>query len=394
MEAGFWKKRGEDVKKIGILGATGSIGRQTLDVVDQGEFEVVALTANSNVTLLAEQALKYQPKLVVLMDSEKIGELKSRLKGQATKVLVGMTGLLEAVRDPEIELLVNGLVGAIGVEPTLEGIRAGKDIALANKETLVTAGELVIAEAARCHVQILPVDSEHNALFQALTGEDIERVSRLILTASGGPFRTFTRQELEKVTPFQALKHPTWDMGGKITIDSATLMNKGLEVIEAHWLFGIDYDRIEVVVHPQSIIHSLVEFVDSSVLAELGLPDMRIPIQYALTYPERRENRLQKLDLVRVGQMTFEAPKKDLFPCLELAYYAGKRGGTLPAVMNAANEIVAHHFLQGKIAFLEIPKYIEKTMQRHQVVDSPDLKQILAADQWAREVTEGMVKKC
>lgn len=382
------------MKKIGILGATGSIGRQTLDVIDRGDFRVIALTANTNVQLLAEQVLKYQPRLVVLMNSSKIDELKYRLKGQATKVLVGMAGLLEVARDPEIDLLVNGLVGAVGVKPTLAGIRAGKDIALANKETLVAAGELVMAEAARFNVQIIPVDSEHNALFQALTGEDIKQVSRLILTASGGPFRTYSRQDLANVTPKKALKHPNWDMGGKITIDSATLMNKGLEVIEAHWLFGIDYDRIEVVVHPQSIIHSLVEFVDSSVLAELGYPDMHVPIQYALTYPERKENQLRRLDLVQIGRLTFEAPRRDLFPCLELAYSAGKRGGTLPAVMNAANEVVATKFLQEKITFMEIPKYIEQVMRKHQVIDSPDLQQILAADQWAREVTEGMVEKC
>ncbi len=382
------------MKKIGILGSTGSIGTQTLDVVDECGFEVIALTANSRVDLLAEQALKYHPELVVLMNPDSLDELEYKLKGQNIKVLSGMEGLLQIVNHPEIDLIVNALVGAVGVRPTLEAIRSGKDIALANKETLVTAGELVMAEAAKHEVQILPVDSEHNALFQALQGEEVKWVSRLILTASGGPFRRYTAEDLEQVTPTQALKHPNWDMGGKITIDSATLMNKGLEVIEAHWLFGIDYDHIDVVVHPQSIIHSLVEFHDSSILAELGLPDMRIPIQYALTYPEREKNRLERLDLVKVAQLTFEEPKKELFPCLDLAYRAGRRGGTLPAVMNAANEVAVAKFMQGKITFQEIPDYITRIMNRHQVIDSPDLEEILAADNWARGETERMVEGC
>ncbi|AZR72379.1 1-deoxy-D-xylulose-5-phosphate reductoisomerase [Anoxybacter fermentans] len=380
------------MKKIAILGSTGSIGTQTLEVVDQGGFEVIALSANSSVIKLATQALKYRPKMVVLMNSAFLDELEYRLKGTDIKVLAGMEGLIEAVTDPDVELIVNALVGAVGIRPTLEGIRAGKQIALANKETLVAAGELVMQEAQRYGIDILPIDSEHNAIFQALAGEDRSKISRLILTASGGPFRNYSREELKKVTPAQALKHPNWDMGGKITIDSATLMNKGLEVIEAHWLFGIDYDRIDVVVHPQSIVHSLVEFVDSSILAELGLPDMRVPIQYALTYPERRKNFLERLDLVKVGELTFEKPKRDLFPCLELAYQAGRRGGTLPAVMNAANEVAVAKFLNEEISFLEIPELIRRVMEKHQVIDSPDLNQILAADQWARAEIERMVE--
>ncbi len=371
------------MKKIAILGSTGSIGLQTLDVVEQLGFEVIALTANSSVDTLVKQAHKYRPKMVVLMNSEYVDELKYKLEGTDIDVLVGMDGLIQAATHPDVEMVVNALVGAVGVLPTLEGIQANKTIALANKETLVTAGELVMEKASEHNVQILPIDSEHNALFQALHGEDPAKVSRLILTASGGPFRNFSKEQLKEVTPAQALKHPNWDMGGKITIDSATLMNKGLEVIEAHWLFDIDYDQIDIVVHPQSIIHSLVEFTDSSILAELGLPDMRVPIQYALTYPERHENSLERLDLVKVSQMTFEAPKRDLFPCLELAIRAGRRKGTLPAVMNAANEVAVHMFLKGEITFMMIPELIEKVMDRHKVVDSPDLKQILAADEWA-----------
>ncbi|MCK4258696.1 MAG: 1-deoxy-D-xylulose-5-phosphate reductoisomerase [Halanaerobiales bacterium] len=380
------------MKKIAILGSTGSIGIQTLDVVEQLDFEVIALTANSSVETLADQAIKYRPKLVVLMNPEFVDELEYKLQGTDIKILVGMDGLIEAATHPEVDMVVNALVGAVGVLPTLEGIRASKTIALANKETLVTAGELVMAEARAVNVQVLPIDSEHNAIFQALHGEDKLKVSRLILTASGGPFRNYSKEQLEMVTPAQALKHPNWDMGGKITIDSATLMNKGLEVIEAHWLFGIDYDQIDVVVHPQSIIHSLVEFDDSSVLAELGLPDMRVPIQYALAYPERQKNSLERLDLAKIGQLTFEAPKRDLFPCLNLAIRAGKRKGTLPAVMNAANEVAVHKFLKGEITFMEIPRLIEKVMEKHKVVDSPDLKQILAADEWARKEVERMVE--
>lgn len=380
------------MKRIAILGSTGSIGTQTLDVIDQGGFEVVALTAYSNVKLLAEQALKYSPQLVVIMNPALVDELDYTLQGTGIKVMAGMEGLIEAATHPAVDMVVNSLVGAVGVRPTWEAIRAGKDIALANKETLVTAGALIMREAEARGVQILPIDSEHNALFQALHGEDRSKVSRLIITASGGPFRTFTKEQLVDVTPAQALKHPNWSMGGKITIDSATLMNKGLEVIEARWLFGIDYDQIDVVVHPQSIVHSLVEFVDSSILAELGLPDMRVPIQYALHYPVRQKNTLERLDLVKVGQLTFEAPKWDQFPCLRLAIGAGRRGGTLPAVMNAANEVAVYQFLQGKISFLGIAELIEQVMQNHEVIDTPDLDAILAADAWARTAAERMVK--
>lgn len=382
------------MKRLAILGSTGSIGTQTLQVVDECGFEVVALTANSSVDVLAEQALKYRPKLVVVMNPTYQDELNYKLQGTNIKIMTGMEGLLEAATHPDVDMVVNSLVGAVGVRPTWEAIRKRKDIALANKETLVTAGELIMGEAAAYGVQILPVDSEHNALFQALNGEDRKKVSRLILTASGGPFRNYTALELEKVTPAQALKHPNWDMGGKITIDSATLMNKGLEVIEARWLFDMEYDRIDVVVHPESIVHSLVEFQDSSILAEMGVPDMRVPIQYALTYPVRRRNTLERLDLVKVGQLTFEAPKWDLFPCLSLALTAGRRGGTLPAVMNAANEIAVYKFLKAEIGFMEIPAVIKQVMEQHEVIDSPNLNEILAADQWARAETERVVERC
>lgn len=382
------------MKQIAILGSTGSIGTQTLDVVDQGGFTVVALTAYANVDLLVEQAMKYSPRLVVIMNPALADELEYKLQGQSIQVMAGMDGLIAAATHPDVDMVVNSLVGAVGVRPTWEAIRAGKDIALANKETLVTAGALIVGEAQARGVQILPIDSEHNALFQALHGEDRSKVSRLILTASGGPFRTFTKEQLVDVTPAQALKHPNWAMGGKITIDSATLMNKGLEVIEARWLFGIDYDQIDVVVHPQSIVHSLVEFVDSSILAELGLPDMRVPIQYALHYPVRQKNTLERLDLVKVGQLSFEAPKWEHFPCLCLAIQAGRRGGTLPAVMNAANEVAVYQFLHGEIGFMGIPDLIAQVMEHHEVIDSPDLDTILAADAWARTEAERVVKRC
>ena len=382
------------MKRLTILGSTGSIGTQTLDVVDAYGFQVVALTANSRVDLLAAQALQYRPKLVVVMNPHYKDELEYKLQGTNIKVLTGMEGLLEAATHPEADMVVNALVGAVGVRPTWEAIQSGKDIALANKETLVTAGALIMGEAAARGVAILPVDSEHNALFQALHGEQRQAVNRLILTASGGPFRNYTQEQLLKVTKAQALKHPNWEMGGKITIDSATLMNKGLEVIEARWLFDVDYDHIDVVVHPQSIVHSLVEFHDSSILAELGVPDMRVPIQYALTYPVRMKNTLERLDLVKVGQLTFEAPKWELFPCLNLAISAGRRGGTLPAVMNAANEVAVYKFLADEIGFMQIAEIIKEVMDRHEVITSPGLSEILDADQWARGETERVVERC
>jgi 1-deoxy-D-xylulose-5-phosphate reductoisomerase len=374
------------MKKIAILGSTGSIGQQTLEVVEElsGQFKVMALTANSSIEILAEQINKFKPKYAVLMNDSLVNELKYKLSYSKTQILTGLEGLIKVATLDEVELLVNAVVGAIGVKPTLAAIRAGKDIALANKETLVTAGAIVMREAKENDVRILPIDSEHNAIFQALQGEDRAGVKKIILTASGGPFRTISADKLAEVSVEEALNHPNWDMGGKITIDSATLMNKGLEVIEAKWLFDLDYEQIDVVVHPQSIIHSLVEYKDHSILAELGLPDMKVPIQYALTYPQRNNNNLESLNLAKVGELTFEEPRKELFPCLDYAYEAGKRSGTMPAVLNAANEVAVSKFLAGKIKFIDIPKLIKRVMSAHEVVDDPTLDQIIEADTWAR----------
>ena len=375
------------MKTITILGSTGSIGKQTLKVITEieAEIDVFALTANSSVELLFKQIKKFKPQYAVLMNEKKASELKYRLNDFPTTVLSSMEGLVNVATAQEVDLVVNSVVGSVGVKPTYEAIKAQKDIALANKETLVTAGSIIMAEAAKNNVDILPVDSEHNAIFQALQGEKRADLKRIILTASGGPFRKYNKQELNQVSVEQALDHPNWDMGGKITIDSATLMNKGLEVIEAKWLFELSYDEIDVVVHPQSIIHSLVEYKDHSVLAELGLPDMKVPIQYALTYPQRVENNLKALNLAEIAKLTFEAPKKDLFLCLDYAYQAGREGGTMPAVLNAANEIAVSAFLDNKIKFVDIPRIIEQAMAKHKRITKPELSDIFKADKWARE---------
>ncbi len=382
------------MKRISILGSTGSIGQQTLKVITEieTEIDIFALTANSSLELLLKQIRKFKPEYAVLMNEKKASELKYRLKDFPTVVLSGMDGLINVATAQEVDLVVNSVVGSVGVKPTYEAIMAKKDIALANKETLVTAGSIIMREAAKNDVNILPVDSEHNAIFQALQGEKIADVKRIILTASGGPFREYNKEELNEVTVEQALDHPNWDMGGKITIDSATLMNKGLEVIEAKWLFGLSYDEIDVVVHPQSIIHSLVEYKDHSMLAELGLPDMKLPIQYALTYPQRIENNLEALNLAEIGKLSFEAPKKDLFPCLAYAYQAGKKGGTMPAVLNAANEVAVEAFLDDKIKFIAIAKVIAQTMAKHETITKPELSDIFKADKWAREQAKKEVK--
>ncbi|MDA8443051.1 MAG: 1-deoxy-D-xylulose-5-phosphate reductoisomerase [Peptococcaceae bacterium] len=372
-------------KKIAILGATGSIGSQTLQVVDMfpADFEVVALAAGSNVQLLAEQVVKYKPRLVAVMDETKLAEFKRAVAGLDVEVVVGSDGLNAVATMAEVNYVVSAVSGRIGLVPTLAAIRAGKDIGLANKETLVAAGALVM-EAARAYgVSVLPIDSEHSAIFQCLERER-QAVERLILTASGGPFLGYTRAQLQNVTKTAALHHPNWSMGAKITIDSATLMNKGLEVIEAHWLFDMAWDKICVIVHPQSIIHSMVEYADGSILAHLGQPDMRIPIQYALTYPQRRANPLTKLDLVG-KTLTFMEPDRETFPALQLAESAGRRGGTMPAVMNAANEAAVELLLQDRITFTAITKVVELVMARHQVINQPDLSQILDSDAWARE---------
>ena len=379
-------------KNIAILGSTGSIGRQTLQVVDMfpGEFQIVALAAGSNAALLAEQVRKYQPKLVAIMDEARLPELKQALAGMDVEISCGLEGLTAVAIYPTSQVLVTAVSGRIGLVPTLQAIRAGKHIALANKETLVAAGSLVMREAQKYNVSIIPVDSEHSAIFQCLEQES-KVVSRLLLTASGGPFRGKCKADLANVTRDMALRHPNWNMGAKITIDSATLMNKGLEVIEAFWLFGVNWEQIRVVVHPQSIIHSMVEYQDGSVLAHLGQADMRIPIQYALTYPERRPNKLEKLDLVG-KTLTFEDPDLSSFPALGLAFAAGRGGGSLPAVLNAANEIAVNLFLAQKISFVAITDLVEKVMAKHTIISDPNLEEILLADAWAREETLSLLK--
>ena len=374
-------------KKITILGSTGSIGVNTLKVIESlpEEFEVYGLTARNNVDVMEEQVKKFNPRVAVLTDEKKAKELEERIGRREVKVYSNLEGLIKAVKAPEVNLVVSAIVGTTGLTPTLEAIRAGKDIALANKEILVMAGEVLIGEAKSRGVTILPVDSEHNAIFQCLQGRNSSEVNKIILTASGGPFYNLPKEELKKVTPPQALEHPTWEMGKKISVDSASLMNKGLEVIETQHLFGVDISRIEVVIHPQSIIHSLVEFVDGSILAQLGITDMRIPIQSALTYPEKLNNPLPKLDLAAIANLTFEEPDLNSFPCLSYAYEAARLGGTAPAVLNAANEIAVEEFLEARIGFLQIPEAVRMVMNKQNLVKNPALEDILEADEWARK---------
>ena len=377
------------MKKIAIMGSTGSIGTQTLDVVRENkDIEVVGLSAGSNVDLMEKQIREFQPKLAVMGNEKMAADLKCRVADQPVKVSWGMDGLLELASMPESEILVTAIVGMIGIRPTIAAIEAGKDIALANKETLVTAGHLIMPLARKHNVQILPVDSEHSAIFQALHGENPSQISRLLITASGGPFRGKKTEDLEKVTVQDALKHPNWAMGRKITIDSATLVNKGLEVMEAKWLFGVDLDRIDVVVQPKSIIHSMVEFVDGAVIAQLGTPDMKLPIQYALYYPERRYLPGERLDFRKLTEITFEVPDMDTFRGLPLAMEASRRGGSMPTVFNAANERAVAAFLNEKIRFLDIYTLIEEAMTAHQVKEHPDLEQILDAEKEAWEFVD------
>lgn len=377
------------MKSISILGSTGSIGVNTLKVVEHlsGEFSVSALGAGGNVEVLAEQIRKFEPKVVAVKDEASAAKLDQLLQSNGARrpeILTGEAGLVAVATDKVSEILVSATVGAVGFIPTLRAIECGKRIALANKETLVMAGELM-TQAARQHgAEILPVDSEHNAIHQCLRGAAVKEVKRLILTASGGPFRTKTKDEIENATIEDALNHPNWKMGAKISIDSATLMNKGLEVIEAHWFFGFPADEISVIVHPQSVIHSMVEMVDGSVIAQLGVTDMKHAIQYALTYPERKENCLESLDFARFNNLTFEEPDTDRFPCLGLAYRALRSGGTLPAVLNAANEISVQAFLDGRIKLSEVAAINEEVMNAHDVVAADSFEGILAADSWAR----------
>lgn len=369
------------MKKIAILGSTGSIGTQTLEVVRQtGELEVVALAAGSSVEKMEQQIREFHPRLAAMWEETAAKELQERTADLDVKVVSGMEGLLEIAVLPESQVLVTAIVGMIGIRPTIAAIRAGKDIALANKETLVTAGHIIMPLAKECGVSILPVDSEHSAIFQSLNGEPAGKIEKILLTASGGPFRGKTKADLEKVQVEDALKHPNWAMGRKITIDSSTMVNKGLEVMEAKWLFGVDLDRIQVVVHPQSVIHSAVQYVDGAVIAQLGVPDMKLPIQYALFYPDRRYMPGKRLDLFELGQMTFEKPDPDTFTGLALAYEAARVGGSMPTVYNAANEKAVALFLDRKIRYLQIPEIIAEAMAHHRRIEEPSVEQILAAE--------------
>ena len=384
------------MKKVAILGSTGSIGVNALDVVSKhpGELDVVALAAGRNLDVLKGQMERFRPKIVSVIDRDHAARLKAMIgSASPTEILWGDEGVRSVASAPGAELVLSAIVGAAGLVPTLAAIEAGKDVALANKETLVTAGSLVIEKARSKGVRILPVDSEHSAVFQCIQGNIPKSVGRIILTASGGPFFQTAREELDRVTISDALRHPNWKMGRKITIDSATMMNKGLEVIEAHWLFGVDYNMIEVVIHPQSIVHSLVEFVDGSVMAQMGLPDMRGPISYALFYPERTPGGFPAFELSKVGKLEFLPPDLDRFPCLRLGYDAGRAGGTMPAVMNAANEVAVNSFLEEKIPFPAIARVIEAVMVRHAPVDISSLEVVLSADSWARKEAEEILKK-
>ena len=370
------------MKRIAILGSTGSIGTQTLDVVRaNGDIQVLGLAAGRNITKLEEQIREFHPVLAAVWDEQAAKDLEVRIRDTDTRVVSGMDGLLElsAMEGPEI--LVTAIVGMLGIRPTMEAIRAGKDIALANKETLVTAGHLIMAMAKEYGVRILPVDSEHSAVFQALNGESRKEIHKLLITASGGPFRGKKRKDLERVTVADTLKHPNWVMGQKITVDSATLVNKGLEVMEARWLFDVDLDHIQVVVQPQSVIHSMVEFKDGAVMAQLGTPDMRLPIQYALYYPERRYLEGERLDFAVLKEITFEEPDMETFLGLPMAISAAKEGGSMPTVFNAANELAVKKFLHQEINFLDIYDIIGQSMERHKKTEHPDLEEILAAEQ-------------
>ncbi len=377
------------MKAISILGSTGSIGCNTLKVIEHlGDFHVVALGAGENVEKLAEQIERFQPELVAVKDencAEKLQREISNFKFQIPKIVIGEQGLIDVATHEQAHTVVSATVGAVGFVPTLRALEAGKRVALANKETLVMAGELMTKAARDNKAEILPVDSEHNALHQCLRGESKREVKRLILTASGGPFRTKTKQEIENATREEALNHPTWNMGDKITIDCATLMNKGLEVIEARWLFDFSADEISVVVHPQSVVHSMIEMVDGSIIAQLGVTDMRHAIQYALTFPERKSGELEPLDFAHISQLTFEDPDFERFPCLALAYKALKIGGTMPATLNAANEIAVQAFLDDKIRLSEIPIIIESVMNEHKTQKVADLETVLSADKAARK---------
>lgn len=377
-------------KNLVILGATGSVGINTLNVVRDfsSSINVYGLAARENVNKLEEQIREFGPKIACLMDQEKTDELREKVSGDGVEVVSGLNGLIAMVTSEEVDLVVSAVVGAVGLVPVIEAIKSAKPVAIANKEPLVMAGGLIMDLAQKQGVKVLPIDSEHSGIFQCLEGHRIEEVRQIILTASGGPFLKTSLEDLVKMTPKEATDHPRWEMGRKISVDSATLMNKGLEAIEAHHLFGIDIDRISILIHPESIVHSLVEFVDGSVLAQLSTTDMRLPISFALTYPERQANELPRLDLAQVGQLNFEEPDFERFPCLDLTLKAARMGGTMPAVLSAANEVAVNLFLDNKIGFMDIPKLIEGIMGEHKVAVDPDLDQVLAADAWARKRAE------
>ena len=387
-----WPIAAIKMKHISILGSTGSIGIQTLEIVRQfpNEFKILRLNTNKNSDLLLKQIKEFRPKAVAVMDGSKVGELKNF---SSCQVYLGMEGLKKIAALEDADTVINSLVGSIGIEPTYHAIKNKKNIALANKETLVAAGSIIMDEVKKNGVKLMPIDSEHSAIFQCLNGENINEVEKITLTCSGGPFKNYTKEQLEKVTLQDALKHPTWSMGSKITIDSSTLMNKGFEVIEAHWLYGIDYEKIKVVIHPQSIVHSLVEFHDNSVIAQLGLPDMKIPIQYALSYPKRLSGASKSLNLAEIKNLEFREPNFEMFPCLKYAYEAGKIGGTLPAVMNAANETAVNTFLDNQIKFLDIARLIKKMMDSHKLIKNPDLNEILEVDKKTKEETKRIIEE-
>jgi 1-deoxy-D-xylulose-5-phosphate reductoisomerase len=382
------------MKRLAILGSTGSIGVNTLDIVRQfpEQFEIVGLSAGLNIQLLKQQILQFRPKVVSVLNKELSELLQRELSGATIQIVHGVEGLIQVAAHPEVDQVVSAIVGAVGLIPTLSAIKTGKAIALANKEPLVMAGKIVIEEAKQNHAQILPVDSEHSAIFQALLGHQREDVHRIILTASGGPFLNLPIERLQEVTVKEALNHPRWEMGRKITIDSASLMNKGLEVIETHWLFDVPVEKITVQIHPQSVVHSMVEYVDGSIVAQMGITDMRIPISYALSFPQRLRLSLPRLDLFQKGGLTFFPPDPERFPCLKLAYQSIEIGETMPAILNAANEVAVNAFMEGSLKFTEIPLLIRRVMEEHEVKSVHTIEDILRADHWARERSKAILE--
>ena len=382
------------MKRLAILGSTGSIGVNTLDIVRRfpEKFEVVSLSAGLNIQLLKKQILQFRPKLVSVLNKELSETLQRELPNVTVEMVHGVEGLIQVATHPEVDLVVSAIVGAVGLIPTLSAIKTGKVIALANKESLVMAGKLMMVEANRNHAQILPVDSEHSAIFQSLLGHQREDVHCLILTASGGPFLNLPLKKFQEVTVREALNHPHWEMGKKITIDSASLMNKGLEVIEAHWLFNIPIEKIVVQIHPQSVVHSMVKYIDGSIIAQMGIADMRIPISYALSFPHRLPLDLPPLDLSRIGGLTFFPPDPERFPCLRLAYRSLEIGETMPAILNAANEIAVNAFLEGSLKFTGVPLLLQRVMEEHEVKSVHTIEDILRADQWARERSKAILE--